>query len=38
VIEGVKVPTYLQFVDDRLYVAELDPEGIPQVIAYRVIR
>ncbi|MFC1529733.1 6-bladed beta-propeller [Gemmatimonadota bacterium] len=38
VIEGVVVPTYLQFVDDRLYVAELDPEGIPQVIAYRVTR
>ncbi len=38
VIEGVKVPTYLQFVDDRLYVAETDPEGIPQIIAYRITR
>ena len=38
VIEGVKVPAYLQFVDDRLYLAETDPEGIPQIIAYRLNR
>jgi len=38
VIEGVKIPAYLQFVDDRLYVAETDPEGVPQIIAYRITR
>jgi hypothetical protein len=37
-LEGVTVPAYLQFVDDRLYLAETDPEGIPQVIAYRISR
>jgi len=38
VIEGVNVPAYLQFVDDRLYLAETDPEEIPQVIAFRLSR
>lgn len=38
VIEGVVLPAYLQFVDDRLYLAETDPEGIPQLIAYRLNR
>jgi hypothetical protein len=35
-IEGVAAPAFLQFVDDRLYLVESDPEGIPQVIVYRI--
>ena len=38
VIEGVTVPANLQFVDDRLYLAETDPDGMPQIIAYQVYR
>ncbi len=37
-LSGVNAPSFLQFVDDRLYLVEADPEGIPSVIAYRVDR
>jgi len=37
-IEGVNSPAFLQFIDDRLYLVEADPEGIPSVIAYQIER
>lgn len=36
--EGVNNPAFFQFVGDRLYVVEADPEGTPQVIVYRLDR
>jgi hypothetical protein len=33
--EGLNVPAFLTFVDDRLYCVELDPMEIPHVIVFR---